>query len=167
MSNADCSGRCDYCSLLYGNQPHPFSTCAAGKHGGQNKHEAPNLLVNMSNVYPEIMHLDQLNVAKQCWSKGLLRMMSPHMRAMSATFFKGLGFKLDCKLKSDGRSGTAWFKASQWNEACRGSDKLPGGLAAWMASLIFFVGEDYLEKQTSIQPMAYRKGICNSIHRAS
>lgn len=112
----------------------------------------------MSEVYPEIMHLDQLNIAKQCWSKGPLRLMSAHMRTISASFFKGMGFKLDCQLKSDGRSGTAWFKASQWNEACRGSDKVPGGLAAWMPSLLFYIGEDFLDKQTSMRPRASNQG---------
>ena len=112
----------------------------------------------MSEVYPEIMHLDQLNIAKQCWSKGPLRVMSAHMRIISASFFKGMGFKLDCQLKSDGRSGTSWFKASQWNEACRGSDKVPGGLAAWMSSLLFYVGEDFLEKQESLRPRASNRG---------
>ena len=130
----------------------------AGKHGGQYKHEAPNLMVGMSDVYPEIMHLDQLNVAKQQWTKGPMRLMSAHMRAVAAGFFKGMGFKLDCKLKSDGRSGTAWFKASQWNEACRGSQKLPGGLAAWMSSLLFYIGEDFLDKQASITPLRCRAG---------
>ena len=114
--------------------------------------------MNMRNVYPEIMHLDQLNIAKQSFTKGPLRLMSAHMRAVSASFFKGLGFKLDCKLKSDGRSGTAWFKASQWNEATRGSDKVPGGLAAWMSSLLFFIGEDFLEKQSTIRPVALCDG---------
>ena len=110
-------------------------------------------MVGMSDIYPEIMHLDQLNVAKQIWTKGPLRLMSAHMRSVSADFYKGMGFKLDCKLKSDGRSGTAWFKASQWNEACRGSQKVPGGLAAWMPSLLFFIGEDFLDKQSSLKPL--------------
>ena len=132
-------------------------TCA-GKHGGQYKHEASNVLVDTANIYPEIMHLDQLNIAKQSWTKGPQRLMSAHMRGVSATFFKGLGFKLDCKLKSDGRSGTAWFKASQWNEVARGSEKVPGGLPGWMSSLLFYVAEDFLQKQTSIEPIPHEAG---------
>ena len=130
------------------------------------------MLVNTADIYPEIMHLDQLNIAKQCWSKGPQRQMSCHMRAFSATFIKGMGFKLDCKLKSDGRSGTAWFKASQWNEVCRGSDKVPGGLPAWMSSLLFYIAEDYLEKQTSIKPVTNSRGatpllplLANGMHK--
>ena len=134
----------------------PFSS--AGHHGGQHKHEAPNVLVNTADIYPEIMHLDELNVAKQCFTKGPQRLMSPYMRTFSAQFVKGMGFKLDCKLKSDGRSGTAWFKASQWNEVCRGSDKVPGGLPGWMSSLLFYIAEDYLEKQSSIKPVANSRG---------
>lgn len=120
-------------------------------------------MANLRDVYPEIMHLDQLNVAKQCWSKGPMRQMSAHMRIVSASFFKGMGFKLDCKLKSDGRSGTAWFKASQWNEVCRGSVKVPGGLPAWMSSLLFFIGEDFLVKQTAIRPVANHNGAAPTI----
>ena len=116
-------------------------------------------MVDTANIYPEIMHLDQLNIAKQSWTKGPLRLMSAHMRIVSVTFFKGIGFKLDCKLKSDGRSGTAWFKASQWNEACRGSEKVPGGLPPWMSSLLFYIVEDFLEKQISIRPLSVKKGV--------
>lgn len=136
----------------------PLCACCAGLHGGQYKHEAPNLLVDTANIYPEIMHLDQLNVAKQCFTKGPQRLMSPYMRTTTATFVKGMGFKLDCKLKADGRSGTAWFKASQWNEVCRGSNKVPGGLPAWMSSLLFFIAEDFLEKQSNIRPIPYSAG---------
>ena len=113
----------------------PLCACCAGLHGGQYKHEAPNLLVDTANIYPEIMHLDQLNVAKQCFTKGPQRLMSPYMRTT-----------------------TAWFKASQWNEVCRGSNKVPGGLPAWMSSLLFFIAEDFLEKQSNIRPIPYSAG---------
>ena len=138
----------------------PLLCVRTGKHGGQYKHEGPSLLVGARDIYPETMHLDQLNVAKQCWTKGAVRLMSAHMRIVSASFFKGMGFKLDCKLKLDGRSGTAWFKASQWNEVCRGSHKVPGGLPAWMSSLLFYIGEDFLVKQTSIQAHSTPNGMC-------
>ena len=64
---------------------------------------------------------------------------------------KGMDFKLDVKLKANGQAGTAWFKASVVNELVRGSMKVPGGLAPWMSSLLFFVGEDFLAKQTANQ----------------
>ena len=42
-----------------------FRSAHAHAHFGQYLHEAPNLMYNMLNVTPEIMHLDGLNVAKQ------------------------------------------------------------------------------------------------------
>ena len=124
----------------------------ASKHARQYIHEVPNLLVPMRRVIVEVMHLVELNVAKQCWTKGVVSLMGPYMRDMATQFFKGMDFKLDVKLKANGQSGTAWFKASAVNELVRGSTKVPGGLAPWMASLLFFVGEDFLAKQKALQP---------------
>ena len=126
----------------------------AAKHARQYLHETSSLLVSMCHVIVEVMHLIELNVAKQCWTKAVVSLMSPYMRDMATQFFKGMEFKLDVKLKANGQSGTAWFKASVVNELVHGSTKVPGGLAPWMASLLFFVGEDFLAKQTAIRPLA-------------
>ena len=75
------------------------------------------------------------------------------MRELSTNYFAGMGFKLDVKLKANGQSGTAWFKASVLNELVHGSTKVPGGLAPWMATLLFYAGEDFLEKQTALKPL--------------
>ena len=121
-------------------------------HHRQGLHEAPNLLFDMLSVIPEIMHLDNLNIAKQAWTKGVLVLLNEHMRDVVTAFFKGIGAKLDVKTKADGRAGSAWFKASVWAELVHGSDKVPGGLAAWLASLLFFVGEDFVCKQGAFVP---------------
>ena len=126
----------------------------ACSHARQYLHEVSTLLVNMSHVIVEVMHLVQLNVAKQCWTKGICLLMSAYMRDVSTKFFDGMGFKLDVKLKASGQAGTAWFKASVLNEIVHGSRKVPGGLAPWMASLLFYVGEDFLTKQTQLTPAA-------------
>ena len=126
----------------------------AASHARQYLHETSNLLVSMDHVVVEVMHLVELNVAKQCWTKGIVLLMTAYMREMSTKFVDGMGFKLDVKLKANGQSGTAWFKASVVNELVHGSNKVPGGLAPWLASLLFFVGEDFLAKQTAIQPLA-------------
>lgn len=125
----------------------------ASKHARQYLHETSNLLFSMMDVIVEIMHLVELNAAKQCWTKGVVLLMSGYMRDTSTKFFDGMGFKLDVKLKANGQSGTAWFKASVLNELVHGSTKVPGGLAPWMASLLFFTGEDFLAKQTAIRPL--------------
>ena len=124
----------------------------AAKHARQYLHEVSTLLISMDHVIVEVMHLIQLNVAKQCWTKGVVSLMSAYMRDMGTGFFKGMDFKLDVKLKANGQAGTAWFKASVVNELVRGSMKVPGGLAPWMSSLLFFVGEDFLAKQTAMEP---------------
>ena len=121
----------------------------AAAHFGQYLHEASNLLINMINVIPEIMHLDGLNIAKQAWTKGVLVLLSEHMREVFSGFFKGMGAKLDVKTKPDGRAGSAWFKASVWAELVCGSDKIPGGLAPWFASLLYYIGEDFATKEKS------------------
>ena len=118
----------------------------AAAHARQYLHETSNLLFNMQQVIVEIMHLAQLNAAKQCWTKGVVLLMSVYMRDISTKYFNGMGFQLDVKLKANGQSGTAWFKASVVNELVHGSTKVPGGLAPWMATLLFFSGEDYLDK---------------------
>ena len=125
----------------------------ASKHARQYLHEVSTLLVGMSHVIVEVMHLVELNVAKQCWTKGIVLLMSPYMRELSTNYFAGMGFKLDVKLKANGQSGTAWFKASVLNELVHGSTKVPGGLAPWMATLLFYAGEDFLEKQTALKPL--------------
>ena len=121
-------------------------------HFGQYLHEAPNLLINMLHVIPEIMHLDGLNIAKQAWTKGILVLLNEHMREVFSGFFKGLGTKLDVKTKPDGRAGSAWFKASVWAELVCGSDKIPGGLAAWLGSLLYYIGEDFVSKEKAFTP---------------
>ena len=126
----------------------------SGLHNGQFLHEASNLMYNMMNVIPEVMHLDGLNVAKQAWTKGVLVLLNEYMREFSTTFFKGLGVKLEVKTKTDGRAGSAWFKASVWAELVHGYDKLPGGLPAWFASLLFFIAEEHLTTQTAFTPTA-------------
>ena len=125
----------------------------ASKHARQYQHEVADLLVSMEQVIVEIMHMAQLNVAKQCWTKGVATLMSPHMRDMGTQFFDGMGFRLAVSLKSNGNPGTAWFKASALNELVHCSAKVQGGLAPWMASLLFFVGEDFLSKQATMQPL--------------
>ena len=122
----------------------------AAAHARQYLHETSNLMVDMDHVITEVMHLVELNAAKQCWTKGVVLLMSAYMREISTGFFTGMGFKLDVKLKANGQSGSAWFKASVINELVHGSAKVPGGLAPWMASLLFFVGEDHLAKQTRL-----------------
>ena len=121
----------------------------AAAHYGQYLHEASNLMFNMLNVIPEVMHLDGLNVAKQAWTKGVLVLFNEHMREVATTFFKGMGVKLDVKTKPDGRAGSAWFKASVWAELVHGYDGIPGGLAGWFASLLFYIGQDFATKQTA------------------
>ena len=121
-------------------------------HNGQYLHEASNLLFHMDTVIPEIMHLDALNVAKQAWTKGALVLLNEHMRTALTGYFKGLGASLAVKTKPDGRAGSAWFKASQWAELVHGSDKIPGGLTPWFASLLFHVAADHVSKQTAFIP---------------
>ena len=125
----------------------------AAKHARQYLHEVSNLLIGMSHVIVEVMHLVELNVAKQCWTKGIVLLMSPYMRELSTSYFAGMGFKLDVKLKANGQSGSAWFKASVLNELVHGSTKVPGGLAPWLATLLFYAGEDFLEKQSALTPL--------------
>ena len=121
-------------------------------HHGQYLHEASNLMYHMMNVIPEIMHLDALNVAKQAWTKGLAQLLNEHMREVLTGFIKGLGAKLEVKTKPDGRTGSAWFKASVWAELVHGSDSVPGGLPGWLASVLFYVGCDHVDKQSAFVP---------------
>ena len=55
-------------------------------------------MLNMINVVPEIMHLDNLNVAKQSWTKGAVQLMSEHMKSWASNTFKAMGTKLDVRL---------------------------------------------------------------------
>ena len=123
-------------------------------HFSQYLHEAPNLMFNMLNVIPEIMHLDALNVAKQAWTKGLATLLNEHMREVLTGFIKGLGGKLDVKAKPDGRSGTAWFKASMWAELVHGSDKVPAGLPAWLATVLYIRRLRLCGEAVSLHPQA-------------
>ena len=116
------------------------------------KHERPNLMINTDHIIPEIMHLDNLNVAKQSWTKGVVPLMSEYMREVTTGFFKSMKVKLDVKTKSDGRAGSAWFKASAWAEMVNGSNKVPSGLAPWLASLLFHIGADFVSKQAGFVP---------------
>ena len=60
---------------------------------------------------------------------------------------------LEVKSKPDGRSGTAWVKASVWAELVNGSDKVPGGLASWLATVLYRVaGVDFAGHQTAFVP---------------
>ena len=121
-------------------------------HFGQYLHEAPNLMFHMLNVIPEIMHLDGLNVAKQAWTKGLVILLNEHLREVLTGFVKGLGAKLDVKTKPDGRAGSAWFKASVWAQLVNGTDNVPSGLPAWLASVLWYVGVDFVGKQKAFVP---------------
>lgn len=131
----------------------PLHLHVPGAHQRQYKHEAPNLIINTERIIPEIMHLDNLNVAKQCWTKGIMPLMSDFMREVTTTFFKNMNVKLDVKSKSDGRAGSAWFKASAWAEMVNGSNKVPGGLGPWLSSLLFHIGADFLERQPALAPV--------------
>ena len=111
-------------------------------------------MLNMINVVPEIMHLDNLNVAKQSWTKGAVQLMSEHMKSWASNTFKAMGTKLDVRTKSNGKAGTAWFKASVWAELVNGSDRVPAGLAPWMASFLFHIGADFLKKQAGFTASA-------------
>ena len=124
----------------------------AGTHFGQYLHEAPNLMFNMLNAIPEIMHLDALNIAKQSWTKGLVVLLNEHMREILTGFIKGLGCKLDVKQKADGRAGTAWFKASVWAGLVNGTDRVPGGLPGWFATVLYYIGIDFTSKQKAFVP---------------
>lgn len=135
-----------------------YRSAHALHHFGQYLHEAPNILFNMIQCIPEIMHLDGLNIAKQAWTKGVLVLLNEHMRDVLTGFFKGLGAKLDVKTKPDGRAGSAWFKASQWAELVCGSDNIPGGLAPWFASLLYFIGLDFVSKQKAFVPQEAEAG---------
>ena len=139
------------CPVACGLLTHPPRLLAAA-HFKNYKHECPSLMINTNRITPEIMHLDNLNVAKQCWTKGVMPLMSEFMREFTTDFFKVMKVKLDVKSKSDGRAGTAWFKASAWAEMVNGSNKVPSGLAPWLASLLFYIGADFVEKQGSFTP---------------
>ena len=124
----------------------------AASHFSQYLHEISNLLFNMINVIPEIMHLDALNVAKQAWTKGLVMLLNEHMREFMTGFVKGLGAKLDVKTKPDGRASSAWFKASVWAALVNGTDKVPAGLPGWFATVLYYIGCDFRSKQPAFVP---------------
>ena len=84
----------------------------------------------------------------------MLVLLNEYMRECLTGFVKGLGAKLDVKSKADGRASSAWFKASVWAELVHGSDKVPAGLPAWFASVLFHIGVDYVSKQKAFVPSA-------------
>ena len=115
-------------------------------------------MIDTDHVVPEIMHLDNLNVAKQCWTKGVMPLMTDFMKEVTTDFFKRMGVKLDVKTKSDGRAGSAWFKASVWAEMVNGSNKVRSGLAPWFSSLLFHVAADFVQKQSGFLPARNDQG---------
>ena len=127
-------------------------------HFGQYLHEAPNLMFHMINAIPEIMHLDALNMAKQAWTKGFLVLLNEYFRDVVSGFIKGLGAALSVRAKPDGRTGSAWFKASVWASLVSGTDKVPAGLAGWFASILFYIATDHANKQTAFVSQAVAVG---------
>ena len=125
----------------------------AGTHFKQYLHEISNLLFDMINVIPEVMHLDALNVAKQAWTKGLVMLLNEYMREVTSSYVKGLGAKLDVKTKPDGRASSAWFKASVWASLVNdGTDQVPAGLPGWFATMLYYIGCDFRSKQPAFVP---------------
>ena len=122
----------------------------SSKHFSQYLFEVPPLLVGMDHVVPELLHVGDLNVAKQIYKQGTRRHCNASMLEKLSVFFSGMGVRIRMKPKADGKSAENWFKAAQFNEMLMGSHNFPGGAPAWVPSLVLLLGDMKLEERDKV-----------------
>ena len=95
---------------------------------------------DMKEVIPELLHADSLNIAKLLFKWLLLKLSDAHCRERLVAFFGGLDARIDLRKKTDGRQRSdKWWRASVWDCLVAGTQKRPGGLAAWLPTVIFII----------------------------
>ena len=104
----------------------------------------------MDEIVPELMHLDSLNVAKLLMKWLLLRHADVSCRERLSIFFAGMGVPIDLRKKGDGRvKGDKWWRASVWDSLVKGSDARPGGIAAWLPTVVFIVLNSHVQSRAA------------------
>ena len=122
----------------------------SSQHINQYPHEYPAFLVGMDSVIPEIMHIYDLNIDKQLNKQGIMRHLDPHTHSRVLDFYSGMGAALTGE-RSDNSKSEKWWKAAFRAGMVLGNQKFPGGVAAWLPSLILLIGECMLEKREAIR----------------
>ena len=123
----------------------------ADKHGNQHEFMPPVFRGGMSIWMPDNMHEADLNAGKQIFFKSTLRHLGAEDREWATGFFKGMGAPIDLSKKEDGRNKQQkWWKASVFVELTFGSRRFPGGVAAWLPSLLWHLGERVLRRRAEI-----------------
>ena len=114
-------------------------------HGNQHEFQCPPLLGGMKLFVPDALHVYDINLGYQFSKLVIWRVCDSRARERVAAFYEGMGVKVDTCSKSKGRN--KWMKGSLWASMCLGSKRFPGGITAWLPSLIIAIGESMLESR--------------------
>ena len=102
--------------------------------------------IEMEDIIVELLHADSLNVAKLLFKWLGLRHCDSSCRERLQWFFAGMKVPIDLRKKGDGRvRGEKWWRASVWDGLVKGSDARPGGLPAWLPTVVFIILHSHVE----------------------
>eukprot|EP00965_Chrysotila_dentata_P254371 6211845-Pleurochrysis_carterae.AAC.3 len=94
----------------------------------------------MSEVIPELLHADSLNIAKLLFKHLLMRHATLEARKRLSRFFLGLGHPIDVRKKEGGRvKADKWFRASAWDALVQGTNSLPAEFSVWLPTACFIL----------------------------
>eukprot|EP00965_Chrysotila_dentata_P217882 6190275-Pleurochrysis_carterae.AAC.1 len=130
----------------------------AETHISQHKFSMPSFLIGMSGVIPELLHVGDLNVDKQLHKQGLRRHIDDFTANNVSDFYAGMGSPLKLVRQKDG-NGDKWLKAAQRAGMILGNLKFPGGVAAWLPSLVLLVGKCMLQNRATAARTAAVDGV--------
>ena len=118
----------------------------ASTHISQYPFEFPAFLVGMDKVIPETLHIYDLNIDKQIYKQGIRRHLDEYTAGRVTDFFSGMGAPLN-QQRADGTKDEKWWKAAFRAGMILGNAKFPGGVAAWLPSLVLLIGKCRLEQR--------------------
>eukprot|EP00965_Chrysotila_dentata_P178564 5897412-Pleurochrysis_carterae.AAC.1 len=103
----------------------------------------------MKNVIPDLLHVGDLNVDKQVHKQAILRHLDGHTRQLVQAFYTGMGARINLVAK-DGATLDKWFKGAFRAGMILGNAQFPGGVAAWLPTLVYLIGECKIEKRDKV-----------------
>ena len=114
-------------------------------HGNQHEFHYNPLKGGMKLFVPDSLHVYDINLGYQFCMQVIWRVCDVRARERVSQFHAGMGVKVEPNKKSAGRC--KWMKGSVWAGMCLGNKRFPGGITAWLPSLVMVIGESMLESR--------------------
>eukprot|EP00965_Chrysotila_dentata_P030273 1007192-Pleurochrysis_carterae.AAC.3 len=113
----------------------------AKAHFSQPCFEFPSLLVGMKNVIPEVH------------KQAIRRHLDEYAASKAGDFYAGMGVKI-AVVDKDGTGRDRWFQGAVLGSMVLVNERFPGGIAAWLPSLVYLIGKCKLEKRAKVSARA-------------